>query len=248
MVYSPISAARATAPRTSRLRLSGVRRARCSKGFLHENAERVRAVGAEGADLDEARRAIEAERLGLQTAHLEAQHACAAAYRDGFDFIEKPAAELQPARGRRDEHALDLRPALAGIDHGTATQRLPVDSRDQKCHLRLPERGHVEHVIALRRVERGHVGITRLQQQRDLGLIRVLDGDLDCARSHRGAPGPGASCILGVASPAGCESAPKIQMTPETRMASGTSFTPCWSEEWVEISPMSNGEGTSPNR
>jgi len=125
--------------------------------------ELVRAVGAEGADFDEARRAVEAERLRLQTAHLEAQHAGAAAARDGFDLLEQPTAELHSARGWRDEHALDLRPALAGIDQRAATERLAVDPRDQECHLRQPERGHVEHVIALRRIERGHVGIARAQ-------------------------------------------------------------------------------------
>ncbi|MNT70310.1 hypothetical protein D3C72_2086760 [compost metagenome] len=49
-----------------------------------------------------------------------------------FECLQQALADFQPSGFRIDEHALDLRRAIAGFDQRAATDRRPISPRNEE--------------------------------------------------------------------------------------------------------------------
>ena len=95
------------------------------------------------------------------------------------------------ARLRRDEHAFQLSLAIDAEDQCAAARCDAVAARDHEANVGRRELRHVDEVVALRRIERGVIGVRLAQQGVHLGLVGRLrrDGDLRLRPDRRGSSG-----------------------------------------------------------
>ena len=143
-----------------------------SEALLHEEAERVRPVGAERATLDIAEGAVEGQRLGLLHPRLQLEQADARLRRGALEMRQKRTPDATAARARVDEQALDLGLSRRPQREGDAADRATLDPRDQQADIRRGQRLEVDRMPARGRIERREIGVRLPDQLRDLGLTR----------------------------------------------------------------------------
>ena len=88
------------------------------------------------------------------------------------------ARHALPAYGRLHVHALDLAIVRAQHHGGAATRHTGSVTRYGKAHVRLGQRGDVQRIAGLGRVQATLVGIQLGDEGDDVGLARVFEGDV----------------------------------------------------------------------
>src|SRR5205823_4756626 len=126
-------------------------RSACDQALLHEYAQRIRPVLAEGGALGIASAAVQRARRRLVNPGLEAHQRKAFARRLVLDACEDGAPDVLAARLRDDEHALYL-PVSRFDAQGAAAGRIDAATRYKKTDVRRAKRLRVEEMVAFRRV------------------------------------------------------------------------------------------------
>jgi len=116
-------------------------------------------------------RSVEPDRFRLSNARFQAEGK-SLGIGDGEQFAQYRLAVSAPSSLVRHEHALQFGTSTVLTHQRPARHGLAILYDAEKRHRRVRQCGYVRHVVALRRVERGHVGVALSQHGGDPRLVR----------------------------------------------------------------------------
>jgi hypothetical protein len=93
--------------------------------------------------------------------------------------VHQAAGNLQAPRLGIDEHALDLGRPVACLHQSTAADDLAAVTRHEEAHGWLFQRGDIDEVVALGRIERLRIGVGEIKKADHAILARRFQSDGD---------------------------------------------------------------------